>query len=138
MTQGIRGILLAGFLAVTVSAVPSHAQDVPAEIEGVIDPALQVDSGLALARRQIAETDLLGAVATLERVLLAHDDADAGRLLYASLLCRLDDAAGADVELRLLAGRAVPDDGWAEYTDACGPRDRPMARTLAAAMDAPR
>jgi hypothetical protein len=137
VTLGFRGLLLAGFLAVTVSAAPSHAQEVPDGIEAVIDPSLQVDSGLALARRQMADADLLGAVATLERVLLAHDDADAGRLLYAGLLCRLDDAAGADVELRLLAGRGVADDGWAELIAACGPRDRPMPRVLAAAMASP-
>lgn len=91
----------------------------------MIGPALKVDSGIALARRQIAERDLLGATATLERVLIANGDATAPRLLYASLLCRLDDRRGAEVELKLLPQKAVPDASWVEVTAACGALPRP-------------
>ncbi|MEG3148635.1 hypothetical protein U1769_01965 [Sphingomonas sp. ZT3P38] len=37
-------------------------------------------------------------MATLERVLMGHADADAALLLHASLLCRLDDRDGARAE----------------------------------------
>ncbi len=89
--------------------------------------ALQIDTGMALARRQIGETDLLGATGTLERVLFAHPEATEARLLYASLLCRLDDAEGAAVELRLLRPETITDEAWREVTEACGPIPRPAA-----------
>ena len=80
---------------------------------------------MALARRQIGETDLMGAAGTLERVLFANPDAPEPRLLYASLLCRLDDPEGASVELLLVRPDAIQDDAWREVTDACGPVPRP-------------
>src|SRR4051812_47502200 len=85
-----------------VGALPAAAlaQDDP---EALIAASQQVESGMTLARRQIAETDLPGALGTLERLLFAHPEAIGARLLYASLLCRLDDRRGAEVELGLLA-----------------------------------
>lgn len=121
-------LFVIGILPIISSSCSAHAQDGGSGLEALIDPALQVDSGTALARRQIAEQDLLSAAATLERVLIFHENADAGRLLYASLLCRLDDPAGADVELGLLDGHPVPDDGWSELTSICGMRRRPSSQ----------
>ena len=69
---------------------------------------------------------MLGAAGTLERVLIANHDAHDARLLYASVLCRLDDAAGARVELSLLRGQDVSDPAWAEVTAACGALPRPQ------------
>jgi thioredoxin-like negative regulator of GroEL len=80
---------------------------------------------VALGRRQVADADLLGAVGTLERVLLAHPEANEARLLYASLLCRLDDTEGAGVELGLLPPEAITEEEWQEVTKACGPLPRP-------------
>ena len=99
----------------------------------MIEPSLQASTGVALARQQIADTDLMGAAATLERVLIADPEAHSARLLYASLLCRLDDAAGARVELSFLQGQALDDGGWAEVTGACGTMTRPSADSGAAA-----
>ncbi|MGZ8285066.1 MAG: hypothetical protein ACXW27_02000 [Allosphingosinicella sp.] len=85
----------------------------------------QLDSGMTLARRQIGASDLLGALGTLERVLFAYPEAAPPRLLYASLLCRLDDRQGAELELGLLAGKPIADADWAGVAAACGPVPRP-------------
>ena len=114
-------LMMACTFAVTITSSPVHAQpDAAAELDALIGPTQEVASGMTLARRQIGESDLIAAVATLERVLLAHPDATEARLLYASLLCRLDDPAGARVEIRLLRGEGVPESAWAEVTNACG------------------
>jgi hypothetical protein len=111
---------LIGFGATAILTSGAAAAQ-PASADLVIDRSLTAESGLALSRGQIAEGDLPGAVATLERVLLAWPAAVAPRLLYASLLCRLDDRQGAKIELDLMRGRPAPDAAWAEVTAACGP-----------------
>ena len=79
----------------------------------------------ALAHRQIRASDLPGALGTLERVLFAYPEATPPRLLYASLLCFLDDRQGAELELGLLAGKPIADSDWAGVAAACGPVPRP-------------
>jgi hypothetical protein len=116
-----------GVVAAMVAA-PAAAQRAPTDIDTLIGAALSPDTGLTLARAQIGERDLLGAAGTLERVLLAHPEAVPPRLLYASLLCRLDDREGAEVELRTLDGYALADADWAEVADACGTIARPSPR----------
>ncbi len=111
-------------LIAIASASPASAQD---DADTLVTASQQADTGMALARRQMATRDLLGAMGTLERVLFAHPEAVPPRLLYASLLCRVDDAEGAGVELNLLAGNPIADADWAEVTAACGPVPRPTA-----------
>ena len=120
----------ASIVAATIFSCPVAAQTSAGELEALVGPSLEVGPGLQLARRQIGETDLLGALATLERVEIAHPEALAPRLLQISLLCRLDDREGAEVEVGALAGQAVADPDWAEVTAACGalPRPRPERR----------
>lgn len=128
MTRAKRShhLVLIAFFAAPFWSSPIHAQSAGIESPELLsDAALQVETGVALARRQIGETDLLGAAGTLERVLFAHPDAPEPRLLYASLLCRLDDADGASVELGLLPPEAITDDSWREVAEACGPLPRP-------------
>jgi hypothetical protein len=115
--------LLLAFAALALPAAAA-AQDNP---DALIDASRQVDSGLALANRQIAANDLLGALGTLERVQFAHPEAVPPRLAYISLLCRLDDREGAEVELGLLAGQPTADSDWAGVVAACGPMTRPAA-----------
>jgi len=55
------------------------------------DPTLNA----AYARTQIAHGDILGASVTLERLLLAHPDANEARLVYGMVLFRLDDTVTA-------------------------------------------
>ena len=113
---------LVGLSGAALLAPAALAQD---DAETLVAASLQVDSGMALARRQIAASDLTGALATLERVLFAHPEIVPPRLLYASLLCRLDDRQGAELELGLLAGKAIAEPDWAGVTAACGPVERP-------------
>jgi hypothetical protein len=113
--------LLTLFAALALPAA-AGAQD---NDDALIDASRQVDTGLALANRQIAANDLLGALGTLERVQFAHPEAVPPRLVYISLLCRLDDREGAEVELGLLAGQPTADSDWAGVVAACGPLPRP-------------
>jgi Flp pilus assembly protein TadD len=106
-------------------ALPTIAQTDPtAELDMLSRDSVQTGPGIALARRQIGQGDLMAAVATLERVLMAHGDADAALLLHATLLCRLDDRDGARAELAAF-DRPVPGPAWAEMTAACGSMSRP-------------
>ncbi|MEA3039195.1 MAG: hypothetical protein QOE79_1708 [Sphingomonadales bacterium] len=113
-------------LALAGLALPAAA-GAQANPDALIDASQQVDTGLALANRQIAASDLLGALGTLERVQFAHPEAVPPRLAYISLLCRLDDREGAEVELGLLAGQPTADQDWAAVVAACGPMTRPAA-----------
>lgn len=117
------------FAAAIGLSKPAAAQTAPVEPEALVDASLAPDTGLALARQQITDADLLGAVGTLERVLLVRPDAAAPRLVYASLLCRLDDRAGAQIEIDLMNGRAAPDEAWSEVRAACGPTNPSPAST---------
>ena len=116
--------LLLGLSAVALLSPPAAAQEDP---DTLVSATQQLDSGVALARRQIAAADLTGALGTLERVLFAHPEAVPPRLLYASLLCRLDDRQGAELELGLLAGKRIADSDWAGVAAACGAVPRPAA-----------
>ena len=117
--------LLIGLSGAALFASAAPAQD---DADAMIAASRQVDSGMALARRQIAAADLPGALGTLERLLFAHPESVAPRLLYASLLCRLDDRQGAELELGLLAGKRIAEPDWAGVTAACGPVPRPTKR----------
>jgi hypothetical protein len=121
------GKFLPFLLALSASALLSQAAAAQDDLDAMATATEQVDSGLALARRQIAASDLPGALGTLERVLLAHPEAVPPRLLYASLLCRLDDRQGAELELGLLAGKQIVDSDWAGVQAACGSVTRPAA-----------
>lgn len=129
--MGIRDrvLLLSIGLAGLAFAAPACAQGDPAaEIDQVIQASQGVGPGLAYARRQIAEDDLIGAAATLERLLVDHPEADDALLLHASLLCRLDDVPGARMEIDQLKGVRGSDAAWAEVRAACGPVSRPSGR----------
>lgn len=61
----------------------------------------------------------MGALATLERILISHPESDAALLLHASLLCRLDDRTGSLIEFDYLRGRNVPEAAWTEAAAPC-------------------
>jgi len=109
-------------LAASLPASAARAQDDP---ESLAEATRQLDSGMALAYRQVRATDLPGALGTLERLLFAFPEAVPARLLYASVLCLVDDRQGAELELGLLAGKPIADSDWAAVAAACGPVPRP-------------
>jgi len=87
-------------------AVPASAETV-AQLDAQSRATENAASGLALARQEIEKGDLLGAMATLERVLFNHPKNAQARALHASLFCRIDDRRGATVELDALRGGAI-------------------------------
>jgi hypothetical protein len=121
MTAKMLRLLLACLAAAALSQA-ARAQD---DVDALAAATEQLDGGMNLARRQIADSDLTGALGTLERVLFRHPEVVPPRLLYASLLCRLDDRQGAELELRLLAGKPIADSDWAGVASACGSIERP-------------
>ena len=112
-------------LALSAAALLSPAASAQDNLNALSVATEQVDSGMTLARLQIAASDLTGAVGTLERVMFAYPEIVPPRLLYASLLCRLDDRQGAVLELGLLAGKPIADADWAGVAAACGAVERP-------------
>jgi predicted Zn-dependent protease len=65
---------------------------------------------MSVTRAQIQEGNVKGALATLERVLLIAPEALNVRLLYAIILYRLDNMAGAEREFQTVAETDLPDD----------------------------
>ena len=119
-------VVAAWFAAATILSFPAQAQEQAlGEIDSAVVQSQDPASGVRLARALAAEGDLIAAAATLERVLIVHPGAAEARLLYAGLLCRLDDRLGARVELSLLRAEDVTDPAWAELTGLCGPLPRP-------------
>jgi hypothetical protein len=112
-------------LALSAAAMLSSAAFAQDDPDALVSATRQLDSGMILARSQIRDSDLPGALGTLERLLFAFPEAPPPRLLYASLLCRLDDRQGAELELGLLDGKPIADSDWAGVAAACGPVPRP-------------
>ena len=117
--MGIR--IMAWALAATIAgpALAAAPPDPLAELDSLSRASDEVAPGVALARRQIAVGELLGALATLERVLTAHPESDEALLLHASLVCRVDDRSGAFIEFEQLTQDRVSERAWAEATAPC-------------------
>jgi len=75
--------------------------------------------GIALARQQIRDDELLSAMATLERVMMRAPGNLEARALHAGLLCRIDDRRGAMTEFGTLHGLDVPQPVSAEAREPC-------------------
>ncbi len=67
-----------------------------------------VDVNIAWARTQIRKGDVLGASATLERLLLNNPDQPDIRVLYAIVLYRLDNVSAAERELDIVMRYKMP------------------------------
>jgi Flp pilus assembly protein TadD len=107
----------------SLAVSPARAQaDPAADLEALSQQSAEVGPGIALAHQQIGNGDLTSAVATLERVLMRHPEADDALLLHASLLCRLDDPAGARIEFDELRDHPISDQDWSAAIAACGAR----------------
>jgi hypothetical protein len=102
----------------SLAGAPAQAEPI-AELEALSRGTATPAAGIALARKQINGSDFLGALATLERVLISHPETEEALLLHASLLCRLDDREGAVIEFDELRGRPFPDKLWNDATAPC-------------------
>lgn len=108
-------------LLLALAAVPVQAQEAVApDLEPLIDAGQDPQRALAQASRQEGENDLLGAAATLERALIHSPGADAVRIEYVAVLCKLDDRGSARLELDLLQGRVIGGAVWNRMIAACG------------------
>lgn len=112
----MRTFLLGALLL--AAAAPAAAQT--AALDPLVTATQTPAAGMALARRQIAAGDLLQALATLERLILADPANDRARLLHAGLLCKLDDRQGSLIEFDQLRGHNFTKAEWAEATASCG------------------
>ncbi|MEL6336022.1 MAG: tetratricopeptide repeat protein [Pseudomonadota bacterium] len=93
--NGAIRVLIAAAISVC-GALPTLAQDAPRiAFEDVLADPGNIDLNVAYARQQIAEGNLPGASATLERLLILAPDQNAVRLLYALVLLRLGQAEEA-------------------------------------------
>lgn len=119
---------IASFLLVLMAALPTMGSpalaDTLAQLDNLSRTSTDAGTGIVFARNQIKTGDLLGAMATLERILISHPDSDDALLLHASLLCRLDDRTGSLIEFDYLRGHNIPDDVWAEATAPCEAESR--------------
>jgi hypothetical protein len=108
-------------LLLILAAMPAQAQaPLDPGLERLIAAGQSPEAALAEAARQLAEGDALGAAATLERALIASPGADAVRIEYVTMLCKLDDRSSARFELDLLQGRIVGHEPWNRMVAACG------------------
>ena len=115
-------VLLAGLLAwgsAALSAVPAAA-DPAAALDGLSRSSDKIETGMAAAEKLWVAGDGLGALAALERLMIAHPEAHGALLKHASLLCRLDDRDGAKVEFDELDRSEFPAGAWASATAPCG------------------
>jgi hypothetical protein len=95
-------------IALLLAALGTSATaETVAELQAMARSSEAPASGTALARRQIANGNLLDALATLERVLILHPEARDAQLLRAGVICELDDRAGSTAEFDQLRGRVA-------------------------------
>ena len=87
------------------------------------------------ARQQVADGNVKGASATLERILLIQPDLVAVRLFYAAVLIRLDSLAEAEQQLDLAAAAKDPStsDQIERYRDAIADRRKRTRVTVSIA-----
>ncbi len=97
---------------------PVHADDI-GDLDQLSRATDDAKAGLALARDQIVIGDLSGAMATLERLMINHPEADEAQLLHASLLCRLDDRTGGSSEFSALRKRDFRGQAWKDANAPC-------------------
>ena len=119
-SRGMRGFALAATAFAMAAAAPAFAQD-DAALDALLDGSGNSADALALARKQAAEGDTLGATATLERALMTHSRNNAEvRLYYATLLCTLGDRQTALTEISRTRRVDAASAAWAETRAACG------------------
>jgi len=132
MFLGQHLLRLCSTLALAAVSIPALAQRDPAtELDQLSGQTATMAGGLALARSQSEQGDLLGALASIDRVLMVEPAARPALLLRAALLCRIDDREGGLAQLSRLKKRDHPKADWASAQAVCA--SRPASRGEAAA-----
>ena len=117
----IRAFILASGLclaSLSLLSSPVRADDI-SDLDQLSRATDDAKAGLALARDQIDIGDLSGAMASLERMMINHPEADEAQLLHASLLCRLDDRTGGSSEFAGLRKRDFRGQAWKDANAPC-------------------
>lgn len=119
-SQGDMPMLYRRLLIVALlGAAPPALADTTAQLDQQLRATAKVPTGLGLVRRQLADGDLTGALASVERVIILDPLNAEARLLHASLLCRLDDRPGSQTEFDPMRGHDLPEKLWREETAPC-------------------
>ena len=119
--MSIRFVVATFAMMGAMPALAAPAPDPLAELDAMSRASGEVAPGMALARRQIANGELLSALATLERVLTNHPESDEAMLLHASVTCRVDDRGGALIDFEQVDRDRIAPKQWADATAACTP-----------------
>lgn len=101
------GPAICASLALLAASAPALAETV-SQLDSLSRATDDSESGIALARRQIADGQLLEALGTLERLLINDPENLEARALHAGTLCRIDDRRGAITEFDTLRNLDVP------------------------------
>ncbi|MGH6786118.1 MAG: hypothetical protein ACREBO_04750 [Novosphingobium sp.] len=101
------------------AALAPAAADALEQLDRLSLASADPDQGLALARQQAASGALLDALATLERTIAGHPKTKRALLLHASILCRIDDRVGGEVEFARLKAKDFSKAEWAEARTPC-------------------
>lgn len=117
MPQGLK-YLIAAIPLVLVPLAPAAA-DTLEQLDRLTFASEDPEQGLALARSLAASGALVEALATLERTLAAKPKTKRALLLHASILCRLDDRTGGEVEFDKLKKGDFKKAEWAEARAPC-------------------
>lgn len=125
--------------ALAMPGSPALAQDDPAaELDVLSQQSATSTGGMVLARSQGDNGDLLGALATIDRVLIAEPAAKPALLLRAQLLCRIDDRQGGTAQLARLKKRDFARADWTRANEACAkPKPEPASPSSASASPPP-
>jgi len=121
MTRNAFRVVSAVFAVMAVSTIlpqPAVAQSLEA-LDQLVSASAKPAGGLTLARSQAGSGALLDALATLERVLLIDPANKPAQLLHASILCRIDDQAGAAAEFGRLRSKDFKKPDWAAARAGC-------------------
>lgn len=134
--RAVAQVVFALAASIGLAGTPAWAQGqaTPASlsaIDNISREAVDVNSGLQLARRRVSENDLVGALSVLEMLMTVHPESDEAILLHASIVCRIDDRTGSMIEFDYLRGSDFSDKAWADATAPCEtpvPVDNQQAR----------
>jgi len=113
------GLVLGAFAAICgLASTPAKADSVE-RLQWLSTMTDRGAWGVQLARDQMAQNQLLEAIATLERAMVNHPEEQEAQLLHASLLCRVDDPQGAAMEFSLLHKKDFAEQSWKEAIAPC-------------------